>query len=237
VFSPDGVQPQVFQGTVIVDGLVGTGPEDAIALHEDGQLETVARVFTRPPVGEGGGGPDVIAAPGVETGFVERWVYRDPTASALLTEAGFLMVHDEGHPATCDTIEATVSAIEWTDDPQFSQQVLDYVEPPEQPDEPPGQARQATTFVVHQPDEEGELVPRGWMFRVQAAVTQDHWLLTEDYEPLGGDEGGTYAVVVREDQVPSGELAAWYASHAPEAGSYAVTTYGISPFPDTCIAP
>ena len=237
--DPNRFIPQVFEGTVTIDSLTSLDPAQAIPSFELGELTTMARVFARPPVGQGGGGGEMLAAPGVESGFVERWVYESDEANDAMNEFGFLMVYDTEHSALCSDIEISVDKLPWND-PQFSQQVLDYVEPPETAQAVLEGATAAVTFTVYQP---GDDAPRGWLFRVLpppggALMYQDHWLLTGEYQPLG--DGGTHAIVVRQDTALPDDLEAWYgermASKNP-ASTYTVTTYGISGFPETCIAP
>ncbi len=236
--SAGNTQPQVFEGTASIGLLPAEIEPDAVlAAFETNDIGQVARLFARPPIDPGGdlGG---IAAPGIENGYVERWVFEGAVTNAQLTGSGFLMHHDGGSPATCDTIDAVIGFESWANDSglAFAQQPIDYVEPPPSPVDALEMAFDAYTYLVYQPNDDGDAVVRGWLFRVApprgSTIWQDHWLLADDYEPLG--DGGTYAIVIPEEATEPSALEDWYSTHSGEAGTYAETTYAIEAFPEDC---
>ncbi|MEN0068416.1 MAG: hypothetical protein AAGA48_40220 [Myxococcota bacterium] len=236
-------QAQVFDG--VVSGFTmpqGIKPNDVILGFESDSFELAFEVYTRPPISQDSGG-DVIAAPDVETGFVERWAFRSPSTNDVLTEVGFLMHHEGAHSATCGEIIKSLDTLAqtegWEDVPGYAEQVLDYVEPGE-PDAPLEMATDGALFEVFQPNDMGDIQLEGWMFRMlppnpRQPIFQDHWLLTEGYDPLGN--GGEFAIVLPAGIASASDLNDWFASNGPMAATYASTTYPMETFPSGCVGP
>ena len=213
--------PQVFDGEVFTY----TGPMGPPTIEtasagfnqiEMGQGEFQGWVYTSPPPPSDPGTGEAFAVPDV---FLERWLYPTGAEFQAATANGFAMQWIRDFEADCISVANAVSGS--GPDPIYAEQRLVYENPTSPNAELDSALNERNSYIVFQPHTNAEV---GWMLRLRnrASGVQDHWLLAEDFEPLG--DGGTLAMVLPELS-PPGTLQQWFDLHAGMASTYTSTTY------------